>query len=128
MFHPFRNEKVLVAASGGKDSQVLLHILKQIYPEGLDLHALYIDLGIKSHQYSPDSLTVAQKYCEELQIPFHVLKLEEEYNMTIGEIYNLYQTYKQNGWINETNSFRGMCAYCGSFKRYNINKFANEIG
>ena len=27
MFHPFRNEKVLVAASGGKDSQVLLQHL-----------------------------------------------------------------------------------------------------
>ncbi len=128
MFHPNRNEKVLVAASGGKDSQVLLHILKHIYPENLEIHALYIDLGINSRQYSPDSLLAAQKLCKEYDYPFHVINIQKEYGMSIDEIHKLLQTYRNQDWINDKNSFRGMCSYCGSFKRYNINKFAKENG
>ena len=63
MFHPHRNEKLLIAASGGKDSQVLLHLIKNIYPEGLDIEALYINLGISKKLYSDDSEKVARDCC-----------------------------------------------------------------
>src|SRR6056297_2238251 len=46
------NEKILVALSGGKDSQTLLHILNRALEKKVKMEALYIDIGIKPRNYS----------------------------------------------------------------------------
>ena len=54
-----RGEKVAIAASGGKDSTVLAHLmtlLNQRHDYGLDLFLLSVDEGIKG--YRDDSLEV----------------------------------------------------------------------
>ena len=126
MFHPDRGEKLLVAASGGKDSQVLLSIIKKLYPENLNVEAIYVELGIKEKGYSKNSGTIAQKLCQKLSIPFHSINIEEDYGFTIDSIYNLKKTYKEKKLVLEKNPFKGECSYCGTFKRYVINKFASE--
>ena len=55
MFKP--GEKIAIAASGGKDSNVLVHVitlLNKKYNYGLNLYLLSIDEGIKG--YRDDSL------------------------------------------------------------------------
>ncbi|MCS7131331.1 MAG: hypothetical protein NZ934_01165, partial [Hadesarchaea archaeon] len=42
------HDKVLVAASGGKDSSALLFALKHLYPD-MELEALHINLGISGY-------------------------------------------------------------------------------
>lgn len=45
-----RGERIAIGASGGKDSTVLIHVLKLLndkYDYGLDLQLLSIDEGIK---------------------------------------------------------------------------------
>lgn len=128
MFHPHREEKLLVAASGGKDSQVLLSIIKKIYPEGLDVEALYIELGISHKNYSQDSSIVARKYCEELNIPFNELNVKDTYGFSIDDINKLSTTVENRKWKFEKDPMRGECSYCGALKRYMINKYAFENG
>ena len=50
-----RGEKISIGASGGKDSTVLIHVLKLLndkYDYGLDLQLLSIDEGIKGRPCS----------------------------------------------------------------------------
>ncbi|WP_457557291.1 ATP-binding protein [Candidatus Harpocratesius sp.] len=126
MFHPNRGEKLLIAASGGKDSQVLISIIKTLYPENLDIEALYIELGIKSDNYSVDSGKIAKDWCKNFDIPFHTLNIKKDYGINIDDLHNLRELYKKSHWQYDLQAFRGECSYCGSYKRYNINKFAYE--
>ena len=130
MFHPHRGEKLLVAASGGKDSQVLLSLLKKIYPDGLEIEALYIELGINKRDYSRGSGIAARKYCATLNIPFHSISMKDTYNISMDDIHKLKEDSlkKDVGQNNEDEGFRGECSYCGTFKRYLINKYAVENG
>ncbi|WP_371806144.1 ATP-binding protein [Candidatus Lokiarchaeum ossiferum] len=128
MFHPDRDEKLLVAASGGKDSQVLLSIIKKLYPVGLDVEALYIELGISQENYSQDSGIVARKFCEELNIPFHQLNVKDTYGFNIDDIHQLNAEVEDRKWKFDKDPMRGECSYCGTLKRYMINKFAFENG
>ena len=57
LFH--RGQRVAIAASGGKDSTVLAHVMKLLndkYDYGLDLFLLSVDEGIRG--YRDDSLEV----------------------------------------------------------------------
>ncbi len=124
MFHPDRDEKILIATSGGKDSQILLHIIKKLYPIGLEIHALFIELGIKEKNYSTDSKRIAKELCDKLQVPFHEINTETEFGITIDKISQLKKYFLGKNIIFESNPMKGECSYCGIIKRYTINKFA----
>jgi uncharacterized protein (TIGR00269 family) len=130
MFHPHRGEKLLVAASGGKDSQVLLSILKKIYPEGLHIEALYIELGINKREYSHGSGIAARKFCTSLDIPYHSLSVKDLHDISMDEIHKLKtdSISRDVGTDDDAVGFRGECSYCGTFKRYLINKYAVDHG
>ena len=108
-----KNDKIAVALSGGKDSQSLIHILKQIYPENNSIIAIHISLGIE--KYSNESLKPIKIICDNLNIPLHVIELKKEYNFTIDDI-------QSNNKIK-----RAICANCGLVKRYCMNFFAREL-
>ncbi len=118
-------EKILVALSGGKDSQVLLHVLKRIYPDEY-IEGLYVELGISHGEYSKDSHEVAKRTCDKLGVPFHVVEIKKEYGFNIDDIQKLKEIFRKNDWSLGRGHFRGQCSYCGMFKRYAINKFAYE--
>ncbi|MHA1519579.1 MAG: TIGR00269 family protein [Promethearchaeota archaeon] len=128
MFHPHREEKLLIAVSGGKDSQVLLSIIRTIYPEGLDMEALYIELGIAPDKYSEDSGIIAKQWCDKLGIPFHSINIESNYGLTMDKLHYLKESYRDFGWHYDLQAYRGECSYCGSFKRHTISQFAHENG
>ena len=127
IIHRDGNNKILIALSGGKDSQVLLTIMKKLYPENVEIHGLYIELGISSEGYSKDSGVIAKTLCEKLKVPFHQIDVKQETGFTIDDIHDLRQKVKKknrNTAIKE--QIRGECSYCGLLKRYHINKFAVE--
>ncbi len=51
----YGTDGVYVSFSGGKDSTVLLHIVRELYP---DIEAVFVDTGL---EYPPDVIFVAEK-------------------------------------------------------------------
>ena len=122
-----KHEKVLVALSGGKDSSVLLSILDKLYHDQIDLEALYLDLGIRNQNYSTLSGKIAAELCDKLQIPFHNLDVKEAYGFDIDDLHRLKTQYNVSSPELDQIRFRGTCAYCGTIKRYAMNRLPQKI-
>lgn len=67
-----RNDLVMVAVSGGKDSLALWFVLKNL---GYRTHGFHIDLGIGD--YSKKSLEKTVAFSEEHKLPLTVVSLKE---------------------------------------------------
>ncbi|MCD6127929.1 MAG: TIGR00269 family protein [Methanomicrobia archaeon] len=109
-----KNDLIGVGVSGGKDSLVLLHILKKLsekYP--FDLIAITIDEGIKG--YRDKSIRLVQKNCKSWGIESKIYSFKEEFGYTLDEI------VKRDRELSP-------CSYCGVFRRYLLNKKARELG
>src|SRR5512146_2902462 len=76
-----RDEKILVAVSGGKDSLSLWDILHRL---GYQADGLYLGLGIDGGiNYSHESQRLAQKFADENNLKLHVVDIEREYGQPI---------------------------------------------
>jgi tRNA-5-methyluridine54 2-sulfurtransferase len=110
-----KEEKILVAVSGGKDSLSLWDILVRL---GYKADGLYIGLGIdEGIAYSSESHRLAQRFAEEHQLTLHVVDVEKEYGHSIPVMAEL--------------SHRGKgrpCAVCGLTKRHVMNRIARDLG
>lgn len=106
MFH--RNEKILVAVSGGKDSLSLWDALHRL---GYKADGLYIDLGVG--EYSQKSKKACEKFAQERGLELYLVDLQKEI-ATIPQIKEI-----------ET---RPACSFCGQLKRYYMNRFARQKG
>lgn len=96
--------KIGLAISGGKDSLSMLHIIKRItkkYPE-TRLFGIIVDEGIPG--YRDNSIKVAVKTFEELEINYEIGSIEEFYGFKLSDI------------IDEKNKSMA-CTYCGVFRR-----------
>jgi uncharacterized protein (TIGR00269 family) len=116
-------DKILVAISGGKDSQTLLTILDRVLEKKVHLEAFHMELGITPEGYSHESAVIARRLCEKLNIPFHYMDIKQEMGINIDEIHEIgknLSNYKHA----KGSHFRGECSYCGLIKRYYINRFA----
>ncbi|MBI1748758.1 MAG: TIGR00269 family protein [Acidobacteria bacterium] len=109
MFH--REDKILVAVSGGKDSLALWHALSAL---GYQADGLYLHLGIDHEGYSDKSMVASQTLAVHLGRPLHVANVAEEAGATIPEIQALTR--------------RVACSGCGLTKRHLMNKIACARG
>jgi len=110
-----REEKILVAVSGGKDSLALWDILARL---GYQADGLYLGLGIDAGiNYSHESQRLAQKFADENNLKLHVVDIEKEYGQSIPVLSEI--------------SHRGHgrpCAVCGLAKRHEMNRIARDFG
>jgi uncharacterized protein (TIGR00269 family) len=117
-----REEKVLVAVSGGKDSLSLWDILRRL---GFQADGLYICLGIDDQRhpmggglsYSSESQRLTEKFAAGRGLKLHVVDIQKEYGATIPQF-----TLK---------SHRGrgkLCSVCGLVKRHVMNRVARDFG
>jgi len=107
-----RGEKVAIAASGGKDSTVLAHVLTTLnrqYNYGLDLFLLPIDEGITG--YRDDSLESVKRNQIQYNIPLKIVSYKDLYGWTMDEI------VKEIGRKNN-------CTFCGVFRRQALDRGA----
>lgn len=110
-----RDDRVLVAVSGGKDSLALWDILLKL---GYKVDALYINLGI-GEEYSAESQecvqTFAQNHPESKLI---IVDIKEIYGMSVPEL----ARSKRKG------RGRKICSLCGLIKRHEMNRVAAQEG
>ena len=107
-----RKEKVAVAVSGGKDSLSLWFALHRL---GYETFGIHINLGIDRWNYSENSLKLCQTLSKRIDRPLIVFNLKEELGYTVEEI------AKGTGR-------KDVCSVCGTFKRYLMNRIAQEHG
>ncbi|CAH2074648.1 unnamed protein product, partial [Iphiclides podalirius] len=111
-----RGDSVAVAASGGKDSTVLAHVLKTLnerYNYGLNLMLLSIDEGITG--YRDDSLETVKRNRDDYEMPLKILSYKDLYGWTMDEI--VAQIGRKNN-----------CTFCGVFRRQALDRGAALLG
>ena len=111
-----RDQQVLVAVSGGKDSLSLWDVLVRL---GYQADGLYIGLGIDGGAgYSDESLTRTREFATRLNgAQLHVVDIAATYGKTIPEISR-----------DKTRGRGKPCSACGLTKRYVMNRLAAERG
>lgn len=113
LFKP--GQRVAIAASGGKDSTVLAHVMKTLNERknyGLDLVLLSIDEGITG--YRDDSLETVKRNKVQYSLPLHILSYKELYGWSMDEI------VKAVGLKNN-------CTFCGVFRRQALDRGAMTL-
>jgi uncharacterized protein (TIGR00269 family) len=110
-----KDDKILVAVSGGKDSLSLWDILSRL---GYQADGLYIGLGIdEGIRYSSESHRLCQDFADQRGLRLHVVDVEKEYGQPIP--------------VMAQRSHRGKgkpCAVCGLTKRHVMNRIARDMG
>ena len=108
-----KKDKIIVACSGGKDSTVVLYLLKKF---GYNVEGLIIDLLIG--KWSDDNLENAKKFCKEQKIKLNIVNIRKEFGCSICHIRMGIQSKKK---LNN-------CMICGVIKRWLLNKKSREQG
>ncbi|MFT4310757.1 MAG: TIGR00269 family protein [Candidatus Woesearchaeota archaeon] len=100
-------DRICVAVSGGKDSQVLLVVLKTL---GYNVEGLLIDEGIAG--YREKTIVDMQALCDAYKVPLRIVSYKQEVGKSLDEI------MQQRKGI--------ACTVCGTFRRYYLNKYASS--
>ena len=110
-----RDERILVAVSGGKDSLALWDILVRL---GYQADGLYLGLGIDGGiDYSHESQRLTEQFAQKHNLKLHVVDIESQYGKSIPVLSQA--------------SHRGYgkpCAVCGLTKRHEMNRIARDLG
>ncbi len=110
-----RNERILVAVSGGKDSLSLWDILWKL---GYIADGIHIDLGIDAGiGYSQKSRLLTEQFASERNLKLHIVDVKTSYKENIPEL----SGHTQRGQSKP-------CSICGLVKRYLMNKSALDGG
>lgn len=110
-----KQERMMVAISGGKDSLSLWDILWRL---GYRTEGIHINLGIDGGvKYSEISQQFAVNFARERGLILHVINLQDKYKKSIHQLSSLSSHGKQKP-----------CSICGLIKRHILNHFALEVG
>jgi uncharacterized protein (TIGR00269 family) len=113
------DDKIAIGLSGGKDSVVLLHLMKRIeekFPRS-SLMAITIDEGISG--YREQSVQIARRNALALGVSHSVFTFKNIFGYTIDEIMSDEHVKKLG---------LSACAFCGSLRRRALNQKARELG
>src|SRR3989338_3753468 len=103
-----KKDRILVGVSGGKDSMLLVHLLKK---HRYDVTALMLDEGIRG--YRDKTIPVVRKYCKKEGIPLAIVPFKKAYGKTVDYA---------------VRDGEHACSVCGVFRRDLLNKYALKNG
>lgn len=117
LFDP--EDRIVIAISGGKDSQVLATIIAKVEKDFPDatLSALIVDEGVPG--YRDFGLRRSKELCDELGIELTTTSFKELFGYSLPEIVSIAE---QKGVS------LGACTFCGILRRRAINVKAKELG
>lgn len=108
-----KDDKILVAVSGGKDSTVVLHLLKKL---GYNVDAITVDAHIGC--YTEENLKNIRTFCNKLSVDLHEIPFRREFGASLCYIRD---SLNNNGFNLKS------CTICGVLRRYLLNKKAREL-
>lgn len=105
--------RIAVALSGGKDSAVLLYVLKKILAgEAVELFAITIDEGIKG--YREDTIGYARRISDELEVELKMRSFRDEFGSDLDRIV--------------VGRDEAPCTFCGVLRKSALNRAARDLG
>ncbi|MFH1470841.1 MAG: ATP-binding protein [Candidatus Micrarchaeota archaeon] len=108
-----KDELVLVACSGGKDSTTVLSIM---HKNQFNVEALHIDIGIG--EWSGKNRANIRRFCEEKGITLHLASTRDYFGSSVCYLKSVVQERTD---LNP-------CFICGVMKKWILNKRAKELG
>jgi uncharacterized protein (TIGR00269 family) len=107
---------VAVAVSGGKDSLVLLNVLKNtLCSQSPKLVAVTVDEGIKG--YRDESLNIVRKFCSSIGVENRVMSFSELFGLSMDKAMEVRPSEKISS-----------CSMCGTFRRRALDLLAESCG
>lgn len=105
-----------VAVSGGKDSLVLLNVLKNtLSSQNPELVAVTVDEGIKG--YREESLDIVRNFCSSIDVENRVMSYTELYGLSMDKAMEVRPSEKISS-----------CSMCGTFRRRALDVLAESCG
>lgn len=83
-WHEYYDGNVYISFSGGKDSTVLLHLVRQLYPE---VPAVFCDTGLEFPEIRDFVKLIANTFTYTVQKFDTIKKIAKKFNKTVNEIY-----------------------------------------
>lgn len=108
------DDKLVIAASGGKDSTLLLHLFHQLK---IPFEAVTVDTAIGC--YTKQNLINLRAFCAERNIKLHELAFREAFGMSVCYMRDAFK---------EKNVKVHSCTICGVPRRYLINRLVRDLG
>ncbi len=107
-----KDDNILIALSGGKDSLTTAHIFNNILAKrGVQLNALLIDEGIPG--YRDKTIEDAKKFCKDENIRLTIASTKKEFKFGLTDA-----LVKLN---------ENPCTLCGTMRRFLLNKYARKL-
>ncbi len=107
-----KNERILVALSGGKDSTVTAYLLKKF-----DYNIEGFHINLRMGDYSEKCLLAVKRLCKLLEINLHIYDIKKEMGSSMCYLRSAIQSKK---------SLKN-CAICGVIKKWIMNKEVRRL-
>ena len=107
-----KEDVIVVAVSGGKDSLTVLDLLQSIFSknQSITIKALLVDEGIKD--YRDQSVEYAKKFCKERNVELTIASYKGEFGFELDNVVE----------------GRNPCSVCGVLRRNVLKRYAKKMG